>query len=216
MNENPVSAKDDEIEAISVVYGALKGLEGPAQKRVVNYVTDKLNINKEFAASTAKSSPEETSEDVETATPPEFVNDHFHGPSGQKEALEGVSPVAQKWMRRNGLEPHLLGSIFSLGVDEIDLVAKTVPGKSKRVRMHNVLLLKGAAAYLSGGVARFTHQQVKEISSHYDAYDGPNFAAYLKSFAADVSGSKESGYSLTARGLTNATELVKEMTKVKE
>ncbi len=63
------------------------------------------------------------------------------------------SPVAQKWMRRNGLQAEHLSSIFSLGGDEIDVVAKSVPGKSTKARMHNVFLLKGVAAYLAGGAA---------------------------------------------------------------
>jgi hypothetical protein len=46
---------------------------------------------------------------------------------------------------------------------------------------------------------------------HYDAFDANNFAAHMKNFSADISGTKEAGYALTARGLTSATELVKQM-----
>ncbi len=49
---------------------------------------------------------------------------------------------------RNGLTAKGLSGVFSLGVDEIDLIAKNVPGKSKTDRTHSVLLLKGVAAYL--------------------------------------------------------------------
>jgi hypothetical protein len=131
--------------------------------------------------------------------------------------LEGISPVAKKWMRRNGLTATQLSNTFSLGVDEIDLVAKTVPGgKSKREKMRSVFLLKGVAAYLGGGVARFTHEQVKETCLHYDAYDLKNFATYLKGMHSEVSGSKETGYQLSARGLSNATELVKQLTQTQK
>src|ERR1700731_4194300 len=91
----------------------------------------------------------------------------------------GISPLARKWMTRNGLGAQSLTSLFSLGADEIDLVARTVPGKSKRERMRSVLLLKVIAAYLSNGAARVTHEQVKEACLHYDAYDSPNHAKYL-------------------------------------
>ena len=57
--------------------------------------------------------------------------------------------------------------------------------------------------------------QVKEACLHYDAFDNSNFASYLKSFAAEVSGTKESGYTLTARGLTAATDLIKSSSEVK-
>ncbi len=103
----------------------------------------------------------------------------------------------------------MLSSLFSLGVDEIDLVAKKVPGSNKKDKMLSVFRLKGVAAYLGAGVARFTHEEVKEACVHYDAFDTNNFAAYLKSIASEVSGTKESGYTLTARGLTEATEMIK-------
>jgi hypothetical protein len=116
-------------------------------------------------------------------------------------------------MARNGLQADQLSRIFSLGVDEIDLIAETVPGKSKAERVYSVALLKGAAAYLGTGAARFTHEQIKEACLHYDAYDSPNFAATLKRLASEVAGSKETGYTLTARGLASATEALKKMTQ---
>jgi hypothetical protein len=91
------------------------------------------------------------------------------------------------------------------------LIAETVSGKSKKDKMHNVFLLKGVAAYLGSGAARFTHEQIKEACLHYDAFDAANFATHLKSISADVSGSKAVGYTLTARGIASATELVKTM-----
>jgi hypothetical protein len=116
-------------------------------------------------------------------------------------------------MVRNGLQAKQLSSIFSLGVDEIDLVARSVPGKRKAEKLHSILLLKGLAAYLGSGVARFTHEQLKEACLDYDAYDPSNFAAVLKRLSSEVSGDKEKGYVLTARGLTRATEMVKKMTQ---
>src|SRR5262249_23362750 len=124
-------------------------------------------------------------------------------------ALDGVSPVAKKWITRNGLNPHKLSAVFSLGVDDIDVVAKTVPGKSKRERLRSVFLLKGVAAYLSTGAARFTHEEVKETALHYDAFDAGNFAVHFKSLSSEVAGNKDGGYTLTARGLAAATDSVK-------
>ena len=125
----------------------------------------------------------------------------------------GLALWLKKWMQRNGLSMSSLSKIFSVGEDEIDLIAKSVPGKSKKTRTHSVILLKGVAAYLGSGAARISHQQIKETCLHYDAYDSPNFAAYLKDFASEITGTKQSGYTLTARGLAAATELAKEMTQ---
>ena len=109
-----------------------------------------------------------------------------------------------------------LHDLFSLGIDEIDLVAKHVPGNSKSERLRNVILLKGVAAYLSTGTPRITSEQLKEASLHYNAYDLTNHAKHLKGFAPYVGGTKEAGYTLTARGLAAATELVKGLLSSKQ
>jgi len=193
---------DHEITAINIVYDALKDLEPAAQRRVLEYVDSRLHVP----------SPD----DEPHPQPAAGAKDRPLAPSerpadaARADDSEGISPVAIKWMKRSGLTAESLSPFFSLGVDEIDLVAKKVPGESKKDRMHSVLLLKGIAAYLSTGVARVTHKQAKEACLHYNAYDPANFAAHLKkSFAAEVAGNKQSGYTLTARGLTNATEIIK-------
>ena len=203
---------DPEITAISSVYTALKVLNKEDQQRVMDYVAKKLGL---------------------TQTQPAVASTHFSSPSGQAAGNdigadssdthsddansedEGISPIALKWMRRNGLAVAQLGGVFSLGADEIDLVAKSVPGGSKNTRTRSVVLLKGIAAYLSTGVARMTSEQVKEACLHYDAYDPPNHAKYLKGLASELSGNKSNGFILTARGMTAATEMIKEMVGVK-
>lgn len=191
---------DPEINAISMVYDALRALNPDAQRRVLEYVEGKLGLRLPRSEGETYQAPE--AEDLPST-----------GSTQQTEtedgsASEGISPVALKWMKRSGLAASSLAALFSLGVDEIDLVAKKVPGDNKKDRMHSVLLLKGIAAYLSSGVARVTHDQLKEACLHYDAFDTTNFARYLKSFSSEVAGTKESGYTLTPRGLTNATEII--------
>jgi hypothetical protein len=198
---------DPEITAIGVVHNALKALDPEAQRRVLEYVAGKLRLPS--APRDDEQLKTTGAEEPAPATPPQ--RDEAEG-SGDS---EGISPVALKWMRRSGLAPSSLSALFSLGVDEIDLVAKKVPGTNKKERTHSVLLLKGIAAYLSTGVARVTHEQLKEASLHYDAFDTTNFARYLKSFSAEVAGTKDSGYKLTARGLTNATEMIKSLAGAK-
>jgi hypothetical protein len=197
---------DPEIAAISIVYGALKGLEKESQIRVLEYVAAK--VGSRLSTDASGSAREKYSEGMADAKP---AKDPEHSKSDETDEFEGISPVAKKWISRNDLGAKSLSKIFSLGVDEIDLVSKTVPGANKKEKMRNVFLLKGAAAYLGTGAARFSHEQVKEACLHYDAFDVGNFARYFGSLAAEVAGNKESGYTLTARGLNNATELIKQM-----
>jgi hypothetical protein len=194
---------DPEVIAISVVFNALKSLTPDAQSRVLDYVQRKLR----------RDSPDDRA-GSEAALEPEDTASGERPPSGavqETDTDEGINAVARKWMRRNGLTSEALGSLFSLGVDDIELVAKKVPGDTKKERMHSVLLLRGVASYLGTGAARFTHADLKETCLHYDAYDVANSTAYLKSFASEVSGTAKSGYALSARGLAAATELVKSL-----
>ncbi len=115
-------------------------------------------------------------------------------------------------MTRSSLTAEELSAIFSLGTDDIDLVAKKLPGSSKREKLRSVFLLEGIAAFLGTGTARFTHAKVKEAALHYDAFDAGNFAVHFKTLSSEVSGDKGSGYLLTARGLASATELLKQLT----
>jgi hypothetical protein len=200
--------KDPEFEAMLTVHRALKDLPPDAQDRVLEYATRRLSLKRggltgDWGASRDDQPPSESANRSQQA------NRVGESPD---EGSEGINPVAQKWMRRNGLSVSALSQLFSIGLDEIDLVARTVPGKQTKEKMRSVLLLKGAAAYLSSGAARVADEALREACVHYGAYDKSNFASYLKSFSNEASGTRESGYTLTALGLTSATEIIKQLT----
>jgi len=197
-----------ELKAVGTIYSALKPLDQPVQLRALRYAAEMLGLNLAVPTNKNSSSEDARADTDESASAPSTPALPTEAASDD---VDGINAVALKWMKRSGLDSKILGSLFSLGIDEIDLVAKSVPGKNKKERMRNVVLLKGIAAYLGSGVARVSYEQLKEACLHYDAYDGANFASYLKSFAAEVGGTKESGFTLTARGLTAATDLIKQM-----
>lgn len=199
-----------EVKAIGEVHSALKETQPSAQLRVLRYCAEMLGVvldigSRNIGGSGADNEPHQEHNSAPTsiaaATPD----------TKTPEDVDGINSVALKWIRRSGLSTQALQRLFSLGIDEIDLVAESVPGGTKKDRMRNILLLKGIAAYLSAGAPRITFEQLKEACLHYDAYDASNFAAHLKSFAAEVNGTKEAGFTLTARGITAATNLIREM-----
>jgi hypothetical protein len=196
---------DNELIAIGSVLKVLKELDTAGRQRVFDYVAQRLSLQAAVSMNTASDSRSQQSADLPGQVAPQ--------PAAEEVAseFEGISLVATKWIRRNGLNIHDLGAIFSLGADEIDLVAKSIPEKSKKARTRNVALLKAVAEYLSTGAARISSDQLREACLHYDAFDSKNHASYLKDLAPELGGSKEGGYSLTARGLTSATELIKMM-----
>jgi len=203
-----MSEIEPEIAAIGAVYTALKGLGPEAQARVLSYVAKMLNVEGAVAVADGPT--------PQVDIPPEAAKaDALDNKTDGHDALEGISPVARRWMIRNKFAADSLSKIFTLS-DEIDLIADTVPGNSGRARVKSVFLLKGIAAYLATGAARISHDQVKEACIHYDAYDATNFSKYIKDLSAEVSGTKDTGYSLTPRGLNAATELIKGMLQVRQ
>src|SRR5882724_2376275 len=127
-----------EVAAISAAHEALKNLEPEVQGSGMDYVARMLKIGAPTPDSEFPSDQQREEIAVEKL--------EERAPSGSKAEVggpEGISPVAYKWMKRNGLTAAVVSTVFSIGGDEIDLIAKTIPGKSKRDRMHSVLLLKG-------------------------------------------------------------------------
>lgn len=203
---------DPEIAAIGAVYSALQSLEKVAQQRALEYVARKLGIRigTDSHAGESQSVERLNPSSLDQSSHPESAYDEV-----DPEISDEISPIAQKWMQRNSLEPNQLAALFSLGGEEIDVIAEKIPGKSKRERMRHVIYLKCIAAYLASGAARVSDKHAREACLHYDALDSANFAANIKSFGAYLSGTKQAGYTLTPRGISEATKIVKEMSEMK-
>ena len=137
--------EDPEIVAISIVYEALKGLDSGSRYRVLSYVSSKFDIVFNIPQNVHEKVDIPYSQDEAQTFTQTKIDDDF----------EGISPAGRKWITRSGIRPEKLMSIFSLGIDEIDLVSKSVPGTKKAQRLKNVFLLKGLAAYLGTGSPRF-------------------------------------------------------------
>jgi hypothetical protein len=209
MSTENVQDDDKEFAAMRQVYTALKDLNAAAQNRVLDYVIQRLSLVREPARAIEQSPSQSAHPPVHSESRPGEVQANARD-SGD-ETVEGISPIAQKWMRRSGITSEQMSSLFSLGIDEIDLVAQSVPGRSKADRVRSVMLLQGIAGYLSSGVARVSNDKLREACSHYDAYDVTNFSKHLRAISAEASGSRESGYTLTSRGIAAATDLIKQI-----
>jgi hypothetical protein len=211
--ENSNDGEDAELAAMQKVYSALKSLPPDGQQRVVDYVCKRLSLSSEHSRERVTGRDERRQEMAESTEIPPARDSEAIADLDSGDDSDGINPVAQKWLRRNGLSAKGLEAIFSIGGDEIDLISESVPGESKKSRMKNVVLLASAAAYLASGAARVTDDKLREALRHYDAYDGANFSHYLKGLAAEVTGSRENGYTLTPRGLAGAATLLKEVAK---
>lgn len=209
---------DAELSAMAIVFNALQPLDSDARNRVIEYVERRLGMQRSSTPAPYKSEhfqhvpPEIERGDLSAENDhAEHSFDRGDQDNAGDDEIEGISPIAKKWMMRNALSPALISKLYSLGVDEFDLVAPNVPGKSVRERLHNVILLQGVASYLNSGAPRVDGEKLREAVDHYDADAGRNFAAYVKDWTSEFSGSRTSGFTLTTRGLNSAKELIKQM-----
>jgi hypothetical protein len=208
-----VKRKDrtNQLKVLAALY-SLGGLEKPVDSSDVRDLIELHLPKKEVPINI----PGKRKDPPATATQADNNADVDSSDEDDSDDLEGISPIAKKWMKRNGLSSNRISQLYSLGVDEIDLVARKVPGTSGRERLRQVMLLQGIASYLNGGVPKIDNQKLKEAATHYDADVGGNFPTYAKEWAAEMAGSRASGdLTLTTRGLTAAKELINQMTAAK-
>jgi hypothetical protein len=207
---------DPELAAMGKVVAALKNLDPAAQQRVIEYAVRRLGLTSpvDNSLQPPRRRPPVDDEPEPVVTRRTEEQDK-HEPADDMDGLEGVNVVAQKWIKRSGLSEDQMSALFSLGVDDIDLVANTVPGKNAKERLRSVVLLQGIASYLGTGAPRIDWAKLKQAAGHYDADAGSNWATYMKGLSAEASGSTATGYTLTSRGLNAAKDLIKEIAQSK-
>lgn len=125
------------------------------------------------------------------------------------DALPKVSTSAIQWLKRTGITQDQLEQHLYFDGDNVKVIS--LPGStSKRIQqVINVYLMLGFAAFLATGEASFPDKDARELCEHFGCYDPTNHAKYIKEFGNKITGSKNSGWKLTAPGLTAAGELVK-------
>lgn len=190
-----------EADAIAAIDRALSALDDvAARRRVLSWANDKFG-NRAMSAPAVPS--------------PIDVPHEVDGPATADDWAPSLSSPAHLWLRRNSIPvDDRLARIFSIDQPQVDLIAAEIPGQSTKARMRALFLLRGACAYLTSGEFRFSDDVVRETCRQYGAYDSSNFSMYLRSFNDEVAGSRDSGYSLTARGQRAAADLIKQMLNV--
>jgi len=176
---------------MSAILGALEALDEDARQRVIKYVFERLKLE-----------PSDSSRQSQGERTP--ATDSAEGDGD-------LSSTATKWLRRNGLDPSALREVYSFDTPTPELIATKIAGETTKQKLRSVVLLLGAAQYLSKTPGKFSDGSLRETCKHYDAYDQSNFGAYMKSLSSEVSGSKELGFQLTSRGIAAAAALLKQL-----
>src|SRR5437764_1453639 len=105
---------DPEIAAMNVVVNAIKDLESASQQRVIEYAITRFNLSG-LPTRQGAVDGELPEEDTTLKTSDAGNSGSVDLPPLADDGIEGINPVAKKWMTRNGLSGEALGKLFSLG-----------------------------------------------------------------------------------------------------
>jgi hypothetical protein len=126
----------------------------------------------------------------------------------------GISGKAVAWMKRNSITREQLDHIFSIDHDAIDVIASSMPGKSKRQQTSQAYVLCGLRSFLQTGELSFADKDARELCVNKGCYDSPNHSNHMKAFGNLLSGSKDSGWKLTYPGLSEGAQIIKQLLPV--
>lgn len=131
-------------------------------------------------------------------------------PSGEDEG--DFNAKTRSWMTRNNVTTEQLNHVFHIDGETVDIIADSAPGKNQKEQAINAYVLTGIAELLKTGEAKFDDKSGRAACKKMGCYGDTNHATYLKKPGNILSGSKESGWTLTGPGQKAGAELVKQIT----
>ncbi len=124
---------------------------------------------------------------------------------------EGISAKALVWMQRSSIMRNQLEQVFSIEEDAVHVIARKVPGKSKREQTLEAYLLCGLQSYLRTGEPAFADNDARDLCERMGCFDGGNHSNFTKAFGNLIHGSKSAGWKVTNPGLDRASQIVREL-----
>ena len=136
-------------------------------------------------------------------------------PNGKhRPAIEIANDFGEKlkrWMVKHQVDRGALDNLFHIEQEVVELIADSVPGRSKKDKTINCYLLVGIKNLIQNDEARFADKEAMEFCQRTLSYDKNNHTAHRQALSSRASGDRSSGFSLTVPGLRDAAKLVKEM-----
>jgi hypothetical protein len=118
-------------------------------------------------------------------------------------------------MQQNGIEMKMLEELFHFDSGKVDVIASVVPGKNKTQQTINAYVIQGLANFLATGSAAFDDKSARALCKNLGCIDEPNHKAIVRKIGNKITGSKETGWTLTAPGLAHGGTIVKDAVKKK-
>jgi hypothetical protein len=116
-------------------------------------------------------------------------------------------------MRKYAITDGQLNHVYSISPDEIDVIAASMPGKSKRQQTLEAYVLCGLRAFIRSGDGRFDDKEGRGLCQKLGCYDAATHYNYIKAFGNLLSGSREGGWKMTNPGFERAAQIVKQLTE---
>ncbi len=127
--------------------------------------------------------------------------------------LIGLSPKGATWIKHSGLTLAQVERVFDISNQGVTVIASEVPGKSDKEKTHNAYVLQGVSRLLASGDPTFEDKDARKLCEDSGCYNKANHAVYMSAKGNVLTGSKKSGWRLTAPGLKHGADLVKQLTK---
>jgi hypothetical protein len=119
---------------------------------------------------------------------------------------------ARSWMKQYGVSPEEIQQVFHVENGNAEVIAGEIPGKNKKEKTYSAYILSGLAKLLATGSPTFDDKSARALCESSGCYDRGNHSVTIQDRGNEFTGTKDSGWSLTAPGLKRAATLVKEMT----
>lgn len=126
--------------------------------------------------------------------------------------VDGVSGKAVAWLKKHAISREQLDQIFSIDDNTFDVIAAKLPGKSKRQQTVEAYVTCGLKSFLQSGEPSFTDKEGRQLCQKVGCYDPANHHNYIKAFGNRIGGSKDGGWKLTNPGLTEAAQIIRQIT----
>lgn len=130
-------------------------------------------------------------------------------PNNQSGHSAAVGTRARTWMRQNSLSAADIEQAFHVENGQAEVIISDIPGKDKREKTRNAYVLTGVANLLVQDSPAFADEAARTLCVSAGCFDSGNHATALKAKGNLFSGSKGSGWTVTAPGLKHAATLIK-------
>lgn len=132
------------------------------------------------------------------------------GGPGAPAAPHGVLDAVKPFLTSNAITTDILEKVFHPVGPGAQVLASSIPGKSKATQLVHLSVLMCVKQALESGAFTCTLKALRELAVHYDCYDSANFSATLKTnknyYKPRIKGAD---LELSGPGLKKAAEIIK-------